>query len=459
MTETMSMAAARSSLTRRSWLAGAAHTGIAGAALTLAACGGPTGAGDARQPATKKDVVIRVTARQAQEADMWPIRIPAFNAQYPNIKAEPDLHAGDIIEKTAALIAANQLGDLAHTHFSNAQPQRLYLGKSMRELDSLIAKDKLDLKQWYPMAIEAGRLDGKTFALPFKGKMAATVIFINQSMFEQAGIKLPDLNTTLADLTEMATKLTRPDGSQWGMASTLPKGDSQHVAAIRRHNAETMSKDHKKATLDTAEARAAWGWWYEAFHKRKFMDPAANVVDLFAAGKAGILMGQDVSQQKSRIPPASISQGFKYTATLAPKGPTGRRGGSWVPDAMQLSSQSPNPDEAWTLLKWLTDKETGIALAAQKSPGVSTTAGARPDVYNDPRFLNHELFPKILQELDRDSNVLPEVFQLPANYKIPEFNAALGKAVDQVWKNEAEPTPSFMKNLNDEIQNVLNLPM
>ncbi len=55
--------------------------------------------------------------------------------------------------------------------------------------------------------------------------------------------------------------------------------------------------------------------------------------------------------------------------------------------------------------------------------------------------------------------MLPEVFQLPANYKIPEFNAALGKAVDQVWKNEAEPTPSFMKTLNDELQNVLNLPM
>jgi ABC-type glycerol-3-phosphate transport system substrate-binding protein len=439
-------------------LASVGAVGASGAVLVLAACGVQP-AGDAGPAPAKKQVTVRVTARQAQEADMWPVRIPAFNEAHPNVRAEPDLHAGNIVEKTAALIAAGEVGDVVHTHFSNAQPQRLYLGKSMRELDTFIAKDKLDLKQWYAQAVDAGKLEGKVMALPFKGKMAATVMFVNQTLFEQAGLRLPDLNTTVNDLTEMATKLTKPDGSQWGILGSLGKGNTRHSAAIRRWNAEVMSKDAKKATLDTAEARAAYAWYYDAFHKRKIMDPLANAVNLFSEGKAALLIGEDVSQQKSRIHPASLSQGFKYTATLIPKGPTGRRGGQWVPDAIQLSAQSPNPDEAWLLLKWLSDKETGIALALQKSPGVSTTAGARPDVYNDPRFLNHDTFPKILQELDRDSNALPEPFQLPHNFKIPEFDAVLGAAVDKVWKNEAEPTPSFMKTLNDELQNVLNLPM
>ncbi len=38
------------------------------------------------------------------------------------------------------------------------------------------------------------------------------------------------------------------------------------------------------------------------------------------------------------------------------------------------------------------------------------------------------------------------------------LNAVLKKAVDQIRKNEAEPTPAFLKNLNDEVQNVLSLP-
>ena len=34
----------------------------------------------------------------------------------------------------------------------------------------------------------------------------------------------------------------------------------------------------------------------------------------------------------------------------------------------------------------------------------------------------------------------------------------LKKAMTAVQKNEAEPTPSFLKNVNDELQAVLSLP-
>jgi ABC-type glycerol-3-phosphate transport system substrate-binding protein len=126
---------------------------------------------------------------------------------------------------------------------------------------------------------------------------------------------------------------------------------------------------------------------------------------------------------------------------------------------MQLASISQNPDAAWKALKWFTDKDSGLALGLQTSPGVSTTPGARPDVYGDPKFLNHDIYPKILQELDRDSNALPENYQgsIPVNYKIPEVNEVVKRSVDKAWKNEAEPTPSFLKALNDELQAVLDM--
>ncbi len=327
----------------------------------------------------------------------------------------------------------------------------------MKALDALVGRDKLDLKQWYPQAIEAGRLDGKLISLPFKGKMATVALFYNQTLFEQAGLKPPDLNTSLNDLTEMAVKLTRPDGSQWGMAGVLPKDNRSLTGTMRRWNAQPLSADQKKAVLDTQEARAAWQWYYDAFHRRKFMDPLANSLQQFQQAKAAMLLNLDFNN-KTTIHPASQAQGYTYSATLVSKGPTGRRGGIWIPDAMQLSTSTPNPDEAWLALQWFTDKETGLTLASQKTG--STTPGGRPDVYNDPRFLNNDTFPRILQELDRDSNVLPEDYigGIPHNYKIPEFNQVLGAAVDKVWKNEAEPTPSFLKALSDELQNVLNLP-
>ena len=245
----------------------------------------------------------------------------------------------------------------------------------MKALDALVGRDKLDLKQWYPQAIEAGRLDGKLISLPFKGKMATVALFYNQTLFEQAGLKPPDLNTSLNDLTEMAVKLTRPDGSQWGMAGVLPKDNRSLTGTMRRWNAQPLSADQKKADLDTQEARAAWQWYYDAFHRRKFMDPLANSLQQFQQAKAAMLLNLDFNN-KTTIHPASQAQGYTYSATLVSKGPTGRRGGIWIPDAMQLSTSTPNPDEAWLALQWFTDKETGLALASQKTG--STTPGGAP---------------------------------------------------------------------------------
>ncbi|HET6345355.1 MAG TPA: extracellular solute-binding protein, partial [Myxococcota bacterium] len=429
-----------------------------GAALALAACGAAGNAGESQPAAAKKPVTIRVTARLANEADMWPVRGPALTAQYPYIKVEPDLHEGDIQAKIATLIASDSIGDVVHTHFSAAQPQRLAIQKAVKELDAYIARDKLDLKQWYPAAIDAGRVDNKLYALPFKGKMGTIGFFYNQTLLEQAGLKVPDANTTITDIGEMAAKLTRPDGSVIGLAGNLPKSASTMISTIRRWNAELLSKDWMKATLDTPQARDAFSWYYDAFHRRRFMDPALPVQDTFNAGKAAFMITVDVSQEKSKTLAAGQQQGFTWGAMLAPKGPTGRRGGYWVPDAIQLFATTAAPDASWQLVKWLTNKDTGLALAMQKSPGVSTTPGARSDVYNDPQFLNHELFPRYLQELERDANLMNEPFQVPGNFKIDEFNAALGAQVDKIWTNLADPNPSFMKALNDELQNILNLP-
>ena len=449
------------SFTRRRTLATVAGaTGLLAAACGAPSTGTTTGTGTTAQPAAqaKKPATIRVTARQAQEADMWPIRVPQFTEKYPHLKLEPDLHAGNIQEKQAALIAAGELGDVAHTHFSAAQPQRLYLGKSMVALDSHIARDKIDLKGWYPMAIDAGRVDGKVIALPFKGKMATVSLFYNQSLIEQNGLKPPTLNTTLDDLAEMAAKLTKPDGSQWGLVGARFNSTRNLTCVLRRFGAEVFDAQQKKATLDTAAARAGWAWYYDAFHRRKFMT-ITDAQKLFREGKAAMQIHYDYND-KTNIQKAAETAGFKYSATMIPKGPTGKRGGVWIPDGLQLYSGSKNPDEAFTALVFLANKETGLELAQQQSPGVSTTPGARPDVYNDPKFLNHDTFPRILQELDRDSNALNENYQgsIPHNFRITEVNDVINKAVTAVEKNEAEPTPGFLKALNDEIQNLLDLP-
>jgi multiple sugar transport system substrate-binding protein len=248
--------------------------GAAGVGAAACGQGGQAGGGDTTGAPVRKDTTLRVVARLAQEADMWPVRLPQFMEAHPGVRVEPELYTGDIVAKIFALVAAGSMGDVGHTHFSAAQPQRLALQKAVKELDAYVAKDKVDLKQWYPMAVDAGRVDSKLYALPFKGKMGTIGFFYNQTLFEQAGLKLPDANTTVAEMAELGAKLTRPDGSQIGLAGVLPKSASQLISTIRRWNAELFSKDWMKVTLDTPPARDAFGWYYDAFHKRQFMNPA-----------------------------------------------------------------------------------------------------------------------------------------------------------------------------------------
>jgi ABC-type glycerol-3-phosphate transport system substrate-binding protein len=256
----------------------------------------------------------------------------------------------------------------------------------------------------------------------------------------------------------MAVKLTKPDGSQWGLAGFMPDSSRNVTGVVRRWNGELFNKDQTKATLDTNEARAAFAWYYDALNRRKFMT-VTDDQKLFQQGKVAMQVHRDYNEKTTNYP-ASQSQGFKLGATMIPKGPTGRRGGVWIPDGMQISSSSPNQDEAYLVLKWFTDHDTGLALALQKGQGSSTTPGARPDVYNDPKFINNDAFPKVFQELDRDSNQLPENYQgqIPANFRLPDIDALLKKAMGAVAQNQSEPTASFLKQLNDDLQKVLDQP-
>jgi ABC-type glycerol-3-phosphate transport system substrate-binding protein len=123
-----------------------------------------------------------------------------------------------------------------------------------------------------------------------------------------------------------------------------------------------------------------------------------------------------------------------------------------------MPTLSKSKDAAWELMKFMTNKESGLAHALQSAPGTSTTPGARPDIFADPRFLNHPVYPRQIQEMEAESMKTDELEVFPANFRVDEMSQALNPFVDKIVKNEAQPTASFMKEINDAVQRVLELP-
>jgi ABC-type glycerol-3-phosphate transport system substrate-binding protein len=393
----------------------------------------------------------------AGDAEMAPKRAADFMAEHPNVKVTVE-DPGDLGAKVLAGAAAGTLADLMLQSTSAGQPQILFLRKIVQGIDQYVQRDKLDLKQWYAHIVEAARVDGKQFALPFDGKVARVAVWVNKTMFDKAGLKLPDLNWTVDQYMEAAVKLNNPGSQEWGMATNFRKDFSYVQAYVRRWGGDVLDKTGKKATMDSNEARASFQWAYDMYYNKRVADPAvSDETKTFFAGKGAIMLHRDFNQKPNALA-AAKAQGFELWTSVGPKGPTGRRGGFWDFRAAWMPTLSKSKDAAWELMKFMTNKESGLAHALQSAPGTSTTPGARPDIFADPRFLNHPVYPRQIQEMEAESMKTDELEVFPANFRVDEMSQALNPFVDKIVKNEAQPTASFMKEINDAVQRVLELP-
>ena len=139
-----------------------------------------------------------------------------------------------------------------------------------------------------------------------------------------------------------------------------------------------------------------------------------------------------------------------------PKGSSGKRGGMWLPGTMSVTKHTRNTDEAWELCKWLCDKESGISLAMQRKG--SSTPGAGPDVYADPRLLNREGYPPNVGEEQRQAMTEPEPYVTAWNYLGADVNTILGNELDRVTKGELAVNDGFLQNVTAQLQAVLDKP-
>ena len=116
-------------------------------------------------------------------------------------------------------------------------------------------------------------------------------------------------------------------------------------------------------------------------------------------------------------------------------------------------------DDPYQVLQWFTNKETGIALALQKTG--SNTPGMRRDVYCDERVLSDPLYPR--EMLDRVCKAMEAhggsvQYVVPANFRQAEVDQVAKTHLDAFMSNDATPNPATMRAFHTELQAVLDRP-
>jgi multiple sugar transport system substrate-binding protein len=449
--------------TRRRMLGtGAVGAGVVG--LLAAACGGPgasgTGGSGGAPAASKAPARLRLLARTPQEEDALNAQLPNFMKQFPHITVETEFVAGgDMIVKQQTMAASDTMPDNAHSYVGNQTYHQFAITGAYRQIDDLIARDKVDLKQWFPELVEIMKIDGKMYALPFKGQVLGAGFFYNQSLFEKRGIAPPNDNWTMDDLIKAAQQLTERQGSetvQWGYAVATWGGENLQ-SHLRAFNADAYSRDGKKSTLDTAQALEAFQWYENLFQRERTMHPLANAVNSFVEGKVAMI-GRTYFNLKTNDLLPRVQGKFKWDGTMMPKhAKTGKRGGMFSGDVHAISKAGKSPDAAFELCKFLCGKEFGVALGLQKRG--STTLGGRPDVYADERILNHPELSKQMQQAQLKSvQEIKEPYSGPANFKAPDVERIRDPEITKLTTGEAKAEAGFLRSLNTQLQAILDQP-
>ena len=129
--------------------------------------------------------------------------IAKFEETHPDIKVEREwFPRAEMHAKQLALAATGQIGDTVRINVAPVVSE-LQLKGVVRELDSLFASDTQwtgnDQKQFWPGNIRTYTRDGKLWGLPVVGHPGAVQYYINRTMVEKAGLKMPpgDGNWTL----------------------------------------------------------------------------------------------------------------------------------------------------------------------------------------------------------------------------------------------------------------------
>jgi multiple sugar transport system substrate-binding protein len=363
----------------------AAAGGIGAAAL--AACGQqatPSG-GEAAPKHLRSGVAVqwgvetketRLALRKRQQQ--------LFAQQFPSVKVKLAV-GSENVTKIKTAIAAGTPPDLVR--LDAVSYPGLARSGGVTSYDALIKRDKYDLKDFFPAAIEQWQWRGKQWAMPFLGVLSQ---FYNAELVQQAGARTPpnawkDATWNWDGFLDFAKKITRRQGdttTRWAFVGTH-ENSRYYMPWVWSNGGDMFDKDYKAVTIGDPPALQALAFVADLMNKHHVaptpdeLKEIGDVDKAFTEGKIGMLC-----ESVNQIAANRLAPNLRWTMTALPRGKKGvADGGGGV--GWFIPSASKVQDETWGLLKTVlrapSDKDT--ALSGEAPPN-------RRSVANTPEYLN-----------------------------------------------------------------------
>ena len=219
-----------------------------------------------------------------------------------------------------------------------------------------------DLSDFYPSMLKDGQLNNTQYMLPFN--KSVIVLYYNADVLKADGLTPP---TTIDEMVSDLTKVTKPDGSQWGLSYT-PDVDLWSILYKSFGGTNFVSADGKSVTFANGTNAAA-------------AKQALNVLAPLAQSKAlhvttGYNWQNDFASQKSVFAISTVASysfikqavagAFQFSEAPIPAGPSGQFTVLFGTNlAMYSGVDADTQSAAWDYMKFLTNAESNASFVQQ----------------------------------------------------------------------------------------------
>ena len=405
-----------------------------------------------------------------KEGDWYDKFIGDWMKANPTIKIEREwFPRADMHAKELALAATGQIGDTVRIDVA-PKVAELQLKKVVHDLDSLWADDKewldKDQKQFWPGNIKTYTREGKVWGLPVVGHPGAIHYYINRTMVEKKGLKMPpaDGKWTFEEFLALAKGLNESaQGRTTVFGVKMPFGNTTInegiVGFLRAFKGDLFDAEGKKCLLNTPESIAALKVFAQPFKDGTGMPWAADIdaqtPGLFQGQKIGIIIQTAFAASAWPGQIAKLPDPFEMEVVPPPIGPLGKFATQVSSDGKGVSASTKNPKEAWTVLsRVFTSQQHGI----QRFANGLGSPGSRNDVWDSDEF--RKVAPKLANIAK--NVVLPpsppmDPWLYPANGRFTEHEPILLNEWVKVTLGQLD-VEKYAQDVGKQIQDLMDKP-
>jgi len=409
--------------------------------LALLSCGG-------EKRKTEGQVSLTLYHWMEKDRKLWEEQIlKPFQAAHPGVTVtlQTSPYPLYVTKSLTSIASGGHLADLmfAEDWFGQELIQKQYALNLMPYVRRDIAPGEFydeTFTEWRGVAQREDELYG------FPACLGLTVLFYNKELFDRGALSYPDTTWTYDDLIRVGKKLTidqNADGipDQWGLTFDVQYTGLETV--LYTLGGRLLTADSRHASLQEPPTLKALHFIQDLFQKERIASTTTSLVttwqSFIAQRSAMILIG---SHGAINLEGTSL----RWDLTYPPKASDGRRMSRRFTMAFMIPKNSPHPEEAWELLRWILTKSPPEQISTQYSGMMptyrpATASGAwlnTPPVHNRHLLVELEkgysfpLFTPGWQEW-RDNNLTPEILQMIQGKKsVEQFAADAGRRINAV---------------------------